>query len=279
MSWFRETLHGDFETGLKIDRELYRSRTDFQDVLVFENSILGRVLVLDGTIQTTERDEAFYHEMLTHPALNAHGTPRDVLIVGGGDGGVLREVLKHDVARATMVELDPQVVSLSREYLPSLSAGAFDDPRTEVIYADAAAYVAETDRRFDVVLVDSPDPIGPAAVLFGADFYADCRRLLRDDGFLVTQNGVPFLQTEELTDGGKVLGGLFTHTGFYFSAVPLYTGGDMAFGWASQARNLAALPVEDVGFETHCYNAATHRGAFATPPWIARALAGSPAAA
>ena len=272
MTWFRETLHGDFETGLKIERELYRGRTEFQDVLVFENTILGRVLVLDGTIQTTERDEPFYHEMLTHPALNAHGNPRDVLIVGGGDGGVLREVLKHDVERATMVELDEQVVALSREYLPSLSDGAFDDPRAEVVFADAAVYVAETERKFDAVLVDSPDPIGPAAVLFGEDFYANCRRVLRDDGFLITQNGVPFLQRDELTNGARVLGGLFAHRGFYYAAVPLYTGGDMAFGWASQGRDLAALPVSDVGFETQCYSAATHRGAFATPPWIARAI-------
>jgi spermidine synthase len=272
VSWFRERLHRDFETGLRIERTLYSGRSEFQDIAVFENPTFGRVLTLDGVVQTTERDEFYYHEMLVHPALAAHGQAREVLIVGGGDGGALEEVLKHPVARATVVELDPKVIEVSRRYLPRVGGAALDDPRTELVIADAAAWIAASERRFDVILVDSPDPIGPAAVLFGADFYGHCRRCLADDGFLVTQNGVPFLQADELTDGARLLRELFAHAGFYYAAVPSYTGGVMAFGWASAGRDLGALPVTAPRFATDYYSAAIHRAAFAAPAWVARAL-------
>ena len=150
-------------------------------------------------MQTTERDEFIYHEMISHVAIMAHGAAQDVLIIGGGDGGTLEEVLKHQsVVRATMVELDPGVVELARTYLPGVSRGAFDDPRTELIFGDGVRFVAEADRQFDVIIVNSTDPVGPGEVLFTEAFYADCRARLRPGGILVAQSGNPFMERARL---------------------------------------------------------------------------------
>ena len=166
--WARETLYPGYSQALRIDKILYEGRTSFQEVRLIENEHFGRVLLLDGVVQTTERDEFFYHEMMLHPALCALGNAQDVLIIGGGDGGCLREALKHpSVKRAVMVEIDGGVVELSKKYLPALSAGAFDDPRTELIIGDGAKYMAEAQPdQFDAIIVDSTDPFGPGEVLF-----------------------------------------------------------------------------------------------------------------
>jgi spermidine synthase len=153
--------------------------------------------------------------------------------VGGGDGGLVEEVLKHPgVERVTIAELDAGVIDFARTYLPELSRGAFDDPRVSIVLGDGADFVATTSRRFDVVVVDSTDPIGPGAALFTAAFYAGCRRILRPGGILVTQNGVPFFQPDELVSSVRSLAGLFADATCYLAAVPTYVGGSMAFGWA-----------------------------------------------
>src|SRR5690606_23586133 len=160
--WADETLYPFYRQSLSVDRLLYDSKTEHQRIRVFENARFGRVLTLDGIVQTTEGDEFIYHEMLAHVPILAHGSARRVLIIGGGDGGMAREVLRHrSVERVTMVEIDAGVVEFAKKYLPNLSAGAFDDPRLDLVIADGAAYVAETDERFDVIIVDSTDPIGP----------------------------------------------------------------------------------------------------------------------
>ena len=163
MTWFDEALYsGQHDQGytqrIKVERVIYQGRTKFQDLTIFENPSLGRVLVLDGIVQTTEGDEFIYHEMMAHVPLLAHGRVKEVLIVGGGDGGVLREVLRHPIRRATMVELDRGVIDLCREHMPALSGGAFDDKRTDLMISDGVRFVAETDRRFDAIIVDSHGP-------------------------------------------------------------------------------------------------------------------------
>ncbi len=277
--WFEELLHDSVRQRLRIDRLIHRGETDFQRIEIFENEWLGRVLVLDGIIQTTEADEFIYHEMMTHVPLVAHGAPRRVLIVGGGDGGILEEVLKHPVAHVTMVELDPQVMALCREHLPAICGGAFDDPRSEVLFADGARFVQDTDQRYDVVIVDSPDPIGPAQVLFDSPFYAGCRRVLNPGGIMVTQNGVPFFQADEVVDTHAHLKRLFAHTGFYAAPVPTYSGGFMAHGWACDARDIrdtgrdeAARRIAALGLETRYYNADMQVGAFCLPNSIRRLM-------
>jgi spermidine synthase len=274
--WFRETLHAEISQGLRMDKVLFRDQTGLQDLIIFENAKFGRVLTLDGVVQTTEGDEFIYHEMLTHVPVTAHGSARHVLIIGGGDGGMAREVLKHKgVEKVTMVEIDAGVVDMSKQHLPSLSAGAFENPRLDLVITDGAKYVAETADRFDVIIVDSTDPIGPGEVLFTAAFYADCKRCLNPGGVVVTQNGVPFLQSDEMVNSWHRLGESFADVGFYIAPVPTYQGGHMAFGWATDdtskrhqnVDNLAAK-FSPLGIKTRYYTPAVHAGAFALPQWM-----------
>ena len=279
-----ETLHPGIRQSLRADRILHQEKTEHQDLVIFENPDFGRVMMLDGVVQTTEGDEYIYHEMLAHPpilALKAAGsTCENVLIVGGGDGGCLREVLRHPGMEATLVEIDASVIDTCRTYLPNHSAGAFDNHRAGIVISDGARFVAETDERFDVVIVDSTDPIGPGAVLFTEEFYSDCKRCLADGGILITQNGVPFLQGGELTASYRHLTKLFQDATFYVMPVPTYNGGFMALGWATDNRDLHATPVARIaeqydraGLETRYFNPEIFSAAFALPNDIRRLMA------
>ena len=273
MSWFDESLHLEGEgkgyaQRFKVTRELYREKTEFQDLVIFENPAFGRVMALDGVIQTTEKDEHFYHEMMVHVAVLAHGSAKNVLIIGGGDGGILRETLKHPNVNPTMVELDRSVVDMSKKYMPSLSDGAFDDPRTELIITDGIKFMADTDRSFDVIIVDSTDPIGPGEVLFTDAFYRDCHRCLSDGGVLVTQNGVPSFQPDEITTTYQRLNPIFKDVRFIVVPVPTYVGGFMTLGWASDNAGLKDKKVEATSLACRYYNADIHKACFALPEYI-----------
>ena len=280
MKWFDESLHLTPDSGytqrFEVNRVVCREKTDYQDLMIFETPAFGRVLVLDGIVQTTEKDEFAYHEMLAHVPLLAHGAAARVLIVGGGDGGTLREVLRHrTVVKATMVEIDRVVVERCREHLPGLSDGAFEDPRTELVIGDGAEYVAQSDEAFDVIIVDSTDPTGPSENLFDEAFYAACKRRLGAAGVLAAQNGVPFFQADELVRAWRRLTPFFADVAFYLTAVPTYVGGLMTLAFATDDDSLCHLPetvigerFAQVGFETHYYTPAVHVAAFALPPFI-----------
>lgn len=277
--WVTEPLHGDFAQSLRVDRLLYDSETDHQRIKVFENPTFGRIMTLDDVVQTTEGDNFIYHEMLTHVPILAHGAAKRVLIIGGGDGGMAREVLRHaSVEHVTMVEIDAGVVEFCKQYLPALSAGAFDDPRLNLVIADGADFMRDTDGGFDVIIVDSTDPIGPGEVLFTDTFYGHAKRALAPGGILVTQNGVPFLQGGELTDTMRAFKALFADATCYLATVPTYAGGPMAFGWGTDG-DARQVPVEELarrfaaaGFTTGYYSPEVHKGAFALPPYVAKLL-------
>jgi spermidine synthase len=278
--WFAETLHSHVSQHLAIGRVLYRERTEHQDLVIFENGTYGRVLALDGVVQTTTADEFVYHEMIAHVPLLAHGAARRVLIVGGGDGGTLRRVLMHPVERAVMVELDRSVVDLSREHLSDICGAAFDDPRTDLVIADGCRFVKETDEVFDVIIVDSTDPFGPGAVLFTAEFFADCKARLAPGGVFVNQGGVPWVQGAELADFYSRLKPLYLDATVYLAPVPIYIGGHMAFGWASDDAMLRAVPVLELekrfaaaGLAARYYTPEVHAAAFALPGYVAERLA------
>ena len=272
--WIREPLHPAWAQSLRVDRLLYDSETEHQRIRVFENETFGRVLTLDDVVQTTEADNHIYHEMMAHVPILAHGTCSEVLIIGGGDGGMAREVLKHPVDRVTMVEIDAGVVEFSKEYLPSLSDGAFDDPRLNLVIADGADYVSGSDRRFDVIIVDSTDPVGPGEVLFGETFYGRAKRCLAEGGIIVTQNGVPFLQGGELTNTMRAFRALFTDATCYMATIPTYAGGPMAFGWGTdgQARGANLATLEErfrmAALTTRYYTPEVHKAAFALPGYV-----------
>ena len=277
--WMQEKLHASYAQALRVDRMLYDSETEHQRLRLFENARFGRVLTLDDVVQTTEGDNFVYHEMMAHVPILAHGAARRVLIVGGGDGGLAREVLKHPgVTHVTMVEIDAGVVEFSRQYLPSLSAGAFEDARLDLVIDDGAAFMARTGTPYDVILVDSTDPIGPGEVLFTDSFYGHAKRRLAEGGILVTQNGVPFLQPEELRNSLRAFASLFADAGCYLAHVPTYAGGPMALGWATDGTARATpLPVlQDrfaaAGLAPDYYTPEVHKAAFALPRYIQRLL-------
>lgn len=280
MRWLVEELYAPVHQALRIDVSIHHGRSGFQQIDIFENAQLGRVLALDGVVQTTERDEHVYHEMLTHVPILAHGAVKHVLIIGGGDGGMLEEALKHPVESVTMVEIDGEVVALSRQHLPGICGQAFDDPRADVIIGDGAAFVRESARQFDVIIVDSSDPIGPAEVLFRQEFYAACRERLAPGGILVTQNGVVFYQQDEVLGTHRCFRSVFRNHGFYFAAVPMYVGGLMAFGWASDSVDLLTVDRGTLAdrygvakLTTDYYNPDMHAAALACPNALRRHLA------
>jgi spermidine synthase len=263
-----------------VEEILFRRKTAHQDLVIFRNSEFGRVLALDGVVQTTEGDEFVYHEMLTHVPLFAHHAPRRVLIIGGGDGGILREVLRHPtVEHVTQVEIDAEVIEICKRYLPSLSHGAFDDPRLELVIADGARYVAEAHTHFDVIISDSTDPIGPGVALYTREFYAGCRARLAPGGILVAQNGNVFTQLDEVTTTAARLGPLFQDCTFYGAAVPTYIGAMMALAWATDDPGLRALSRESLeqryaerSIATRYYTPEMHQGAFALPRFVTDAV-------
>lgn len=275
--WFEERLYREVRFSFLADEVLVEESGGQQDLALIANPIFGRVLLLDGVTQITEADEFVYSEMMAHVPIVAHGSARRVLIIGGGDGAIAQEVLAHrDVERCTLVDIDPAVVDFSREHLASIHQGVFDDPRFELHIGDGAAFVAQTRDRFDVIIVDSTDPIGPGAVLFTREFYAGCHRSLTSGGVLVTQNGVPFLQSDELASSVGHFAALFADGGCYLAPVPTYIGGHLAMGWATDdpgKRHLDAAELsrrfEAAGIETRYYTPAVHVAAFALPRFVA----------
>lgn len=278
--WY-ETLHAGFGQYFSVDNVLYREKTEHQDLVIFENAALGRVMALDGVVQTTERDEFIYHEMMTHVPLLAHGAAKRVLIIGGGDGAMLREVSRHKgIEQITMVEIDAGVVNFCKQYLPNHSAGAYDDPRFNLVIDDGVNFVATCSDKFDVIISDCTDPIGPGESLFTSAFYAGCKRCLNENGIFVAQNGVCFLQQEEAINSHRKLSHYFGDVSFYQAAIPTYYGGIMTFAWASDNPTLRQLDAatlqarfDAAGLTCRYYNPAIHTGSFALPQYLLNALA------
>ncbi|PZN26240.1 MAG: polyamine aminopropyltransferase [Proteobacteria bacterium] len=274
--WIAETLTPGVRVAYQADRVLAQTRTEYQRLELLDNGPFGRMLVLDGAIQTTTRDEFIYHEMLAHAPLLAHGKAEDVLIVGGGDCGLAEEVLRHKSVRSLVqIEIDSQVVALAREHLSEINAAAFADPRFDLRIADGAQALKEMDRSFDVVLVDSTDPVGAAVPLFTREFYANVRQRLRPGGVVVVQAGVPFLQGREFKSAMGELTAVFQIVDAYLIASPSYFGGHLALGWASDQLAPDAVSLEDLrarydaaGLSTRYYTPEMHKAAFVLPPFI-----------
>jgi spermidine synthase len=277
--WVEETFNPHFRCALEAGEVLFEGHTGFQDLIIFENKTFGRTMMLDGVFQLSEKDEFIYHEMMAHVPLLALDAPEEVLIIGGGDGGVLREVLKHpSVKHVVHCEIDKIVVEQSLKWLSGVSAGAFDDPRTELMIGDGIKYVNETERRFDVIIVDSTEPIGPARVLFTEEFFAACKRCLKPGGVFIGQNGLPFLYPEHLADSGRILRGLFADAACFMCTQPVYFGGPFALAWAANDLAPRKTSIETLaaryrqrGMQTRYYNPETHTAAFVLPTYVAEA--------
>ncbi|NLG77381.1 MAG: polyamine aminopropyltransferase [Xanthomonadaceae bacterium] len=275
-----EVVHDTLDPTVRLsygaDEILVRTTTPYQDVVLLDNERFGRVLLLDGATQLTTADEFIYHEMLAHVPIFSHGDVRDVLIIGGGDCGLAEEVLKHkDIRRVVQVELDPCVVDLSRRYLDEINAGVFADERFQLNIHDGATFIDGMAERFDLVLVDSTDPVGDACKLFSAQFYKNVRRCLRMRGILVVQAGVPFLQPEDFSSAMRNLASVFRYPSCYLLASPSYVGGHLALGWASDSISPAAVSLDVIkarhakaNLKLRYYTPEVDRAAFALPGYI-----------
>lgn len=279
--WIQEVLHGGMRVSYKVLNALHAEETPFQNMQLVESESFGTMLLLDDIVQTTVGDEFVYHEMMTHVPLMAHPDPRQVLIIGGGDGGILREALRHRaVEQVVMVEIDGRVVEFCKKHLPSISDGAFDDSRVQVVIADGAEYVKTTKDRFDVVIVDSPDPVGPAEVLFAEEFYRALRDCLKPGGIMVRQTGSTFLQKDEQKTAYDRLTSFFEHVSLYVYAVPTYIGGFFSSVFASDIvdpltvdRSLLTTRYRDeIESSARYYSPGIHVGAFELPGYVKRNL-------
>ncbi len=275
---FIENLHGDSAyQGFAVEADLYSSESAYQRIEIVQTQRFGRVLILDGIVQTTERDEFMYHEMLVHVPMFACESPRAVLIIGGGDGGSLREVLKHDIERVDMIEIDEQVVASCIEHMPILNdAGAvYDDPRANLVVEDAFAYLRREQSRYDVIISDSTDPVGAGEILFSKEFYQLCEAALNQNGALSLQNGVVFLQPEEARGTMQALRKLGLRAKCYQVAVPTYYGGSMVMGFGTRDARVfdpslehLRLRFERMGASLRHYTPAHHLASFVLPHWI-----------
>ncbi len=273
--WFREEAAPGHAVEWRVRRSLFSGRSDFQTIDVLELESFGRALVLDGIMQTTTDDEFIYHEMLAHVPLLAHPTPRRVCIIGGGDGGLAREVLRHhEVRHVVMVEIDRMVVEVAKKFLPAHTA-ALSDCRLVIHYADGAAFLRDlpSNERFDVILVDSTDPegTGPGNWLYTPEFHRHVRDALNPGGIFAQQTGTPFFNPEVVQRVGQSVGERFAWAGVYWSVVPSYPGGFFTFAVGSLGPAVDA-PRREANWPTAWYTGAIHRLAFSLPPYLSRTL-------
>ena len=277
---YLETLYPSWGQQFVMNEVLFEYQTEHQHLVIFKNQQWGTVMALDGVIQTTEKDEFIYHETMTHVPMLSHPNPQKVLIIGGGDGGILREVLKHNsVERVVQVEIDSAVIDMCKKYFPNHSQGAYDNPKVEIIIDDGLNFVANCSEKFDVIISDSTDPIGPGESLFTSDFYDGVRNCLNHEGVFVAQNGVSFMQLDEVKTTKKRLGSYFDEVTFYSASIPTYVGGIMTFAWPTNNSDLRKITLQEIESrfersELNCkyYNPSIHFGSFALPQYIHRAL-------
>ncbi len=267
-TWFTELQTAEVKLGLKINTVLWQERTPYQELFVLDTPAYGRTLVLDGAVQTTIADEFVYHEMITHVPLTLHPHPRKVAVIGGGDGGAIREILKHpSVQEAHLIEIDERVVEASKRFLPEISI-ALEDERAHVHFTDGIRWIQEA-HDFDLIIVDSTDPVGPAEGLFAPEFYRSIAAALSDDGMMVAQSESPFLEPEIIQ---RVMGGVsqsFPETRLYLANVPTYPSGLWSFTLGS--KKPLGTP-RAVSLSTRYWTPALQRSCFDLPQFVAELI-------
>lgn len=271
--WFTEIQKPGLGITCKVRQTLYREKTPFQEIAVLDTLQFGRMLILDGTVQLTILDEFVYHEMLAHVPLLTHPAPNDVLIIGGGDGGTAREVLRHSrLCDATLVEIDRRVVEVSRQFFPELAC-SYDNPKLQVYFEDGVTYLAKKDAGYDVVLVDAPDPVGQAARLFGVEFYESIFKALRPDGLFAAHIESPYFDSELIARVYRDVRRIFPIVKVYMAVVPTYPGALWCFITGSKKYDPEAKPREaEFSDLLRYYNAELHQAAFKLPSFVNKIL-------
>jgi len=264
--WYTEMQTPSLGITCKAKRTLHTEKTRYQELALLETEHFGRMLVLDGAIQTTIEDEFVYHEMITHIPLFTHGNARKVLVVGGGDGGTIREIVKHDsVEKAVLVEIDRRVVEISKEYLPEISC-ELENEKVEVLFEDGINYVRSHKNDFDVIIVDSTDPVGPAVELFEVDFYRAVFEALKEDGIFVAQTESPFVNKDFIKSIFNKVKSVFPITRLYTCQVPTYPSGYWSFTMGSKKYDPLKTDISSIPqIDTRYYTPKMHRASFVLP--------------
>lgn len=276
--WFSEFHASGVKLSIKVDKQLYSGQSEFQRIDIFESEEFGRFLTLDGYMMLTERDEFIYHEMIVHVPMAVNPRIKNILVIGAGDGGVLRELSKYEtVENIDIVEIDEEVVRVCKEYLPKTACG-FEDGRVNVFYQDGLKFVRRCENKYDLIIVDSTDPFGPGEGLFTKEFYGNCYKALTEDGIMVNQCESPFYAEDKLAmqRAHKRIVESFPISKVYQAHIPTYPSGHWLFGFASKTLH----PIRDfdfkswraLGIKTDYYNPKLHVGAFALPNYVERLL-------
>ena len=276
--WFSEFHTPDVKHSLRVNRHLYSKKSDYQQIDIYDTPEFGKVLTLDGNVMLTERDEFIYDEMITHVPMAVHPNVQDVLVIGAGDGGVVKELARYECIQSIdLVEMDEQVVNACRQYLPE-NACRLDDKRVHIYFDNALRFIRRRKAQYDLIIVDSTDPFGPSEGYFTREFYGICYNALKDDGIMVNQQGSPFYRhdAQAMQRSHKRIVNTFPISRVYQAHIPTYAAGYWLFGFASKKYH----PVRDLneegwnrrGIETRYYNTDLHRGAFSMPNYVLQAL-------
>ena len=276
--WFSEQHTPNVKLSIRVDYQLYSVQSDFQRIDVFESKEFGRFLTIDGCMMLTERDEFVYHEMIVHTPMAVHPAVEKVLVIGAGDGGVVRELTRYaSIQKIDMVEIDPMVVEVCKKYLPQ-TACRLDDPRVSISYEDGLKFVRTKEDAYDLIIVDSTDPFGPGEGLFTKEFYGNCYKALRTDGVMVNQQESPFYAEAAAAcqRAHKRIVESFPISRVYQAHIPSYPSGHWLFGFASKkyhpVRDLNATAWNMLGIKTRYYTPRLHVGAFALPAYVEELL-------
>ncbi|MDD2422511.1 MAG: polyamine aminopropyltransferase, partial [Heliobacteriaceae bacterium] len=254
----------------KISNILHTEKTPYQELSVIDTVEWGRMLLLDGVVMTTEKDEFVYHEMISHVALNTHPNPQKVLVIGGGDGGTIRECVKHaQVEKAVLCEIDERVIWASKEYFPGIAAALFGHPKVEIRVGDGIKFVQECNAEFDVIIIDSTDPVGPGVGLFQPEFYQNVHKALKPEGIMVAQTESPFVNAGLIRRLFRDISGIFPVTKLYLATVPTYPTGLWSFTLGSKVYDPTDVAVSRIPEpDTKYYSSLVHRNAFVLPKFV-----------
>ena len=270
MKFFESEVYSPIEYAYEVEDILYKKKSRFQEIMVIENAYFGKILVLDGIVQLTERDEFFYHEMLIHPALISHPSPQQILIIGGGDGGGLKEVLRYSIKKAYLVEIDPSMIYVSKKYFPWLLP-CLEDERVELVNADGQEFIRQTEQKFDVVIIDISEPVGPSFALHQKDFYLKLKNCLKEEAVVVAQIGSPFFDLDSIAQKNNFFQEIFNNIYFYLGPTPTYPGGNWCYAYLSNRITPFEIrrdPPPGLKF----FNLDILRSAFALPNYMRNAL-------
>ncbi len=269
-----EKLHTNVGQFININKIIYKKKTKYQKIFIVNNKKIGNILILDNIIQTTEFDEFIYHEMICLIPILSHPKPKNILIIGGGDGGCLKQITKFkEIKSITLVEIDKKIISCSKKYLFKIHKNSFNDPRVKIINSDGIKFIKNNNKKkFDIIIIDGTDPVGPGKKLFSKNFYFNCKKSLSKNGIIVSQSGT-ILQIKQAFKNLNKIKKIFKYSGFYQSSVPTYYGGNIFFIWASEKNNLKKINVNQLSYRIKSYkfkyyNLMIHINSFVLPQFI-----------